>query len=171
MGIMPVVALVVAATNGGTAQSVKAAGPSRLRSRQVNRFDSDATDVARHRGPMMRPNSLEAAPAGRRSWSLAAAGVVATIAATGSFAAVAYHVTQRDRAFGQKEITVAIGDVIQFDNEDEFIHQIYIDGPNFSFDSEESYPGNSIDVTFTKGGTYFVRCHIHPKMALEVIVK
>jgi len=99
------------------------------------------------------------------------AGVAMLLLAAGAVAAADYRVAQRDRAFSLKQITVALGDVIHFDNDDDFIHQIYIDSPNFSFDSRETYPGGSIDVTFTQRGTYLVRCHIHPKMSLEVNVK
>jgi plastocyanin len=104
-------------------------------------------------------------------WSGALAAALPVLLSAGALAAAGYHVSQRDRAFNLKEITVALGDVVHFDNNDDFIHQIYIDSPDFTFDSEESYPGNSIDVTFTKRGTFFVHCHIHPKMSLEVTVK
>jgi plastocyanin len=103
-------------------------------------------------------------------WSGATAAALPLLLATGVLAAASYHVAQRDRSFSLKAITVALGDVIHFDNSDDFIHQIYIESPDFKFDSEESYPGNSIDVTFTKRGTYVVHCHIHPKMSLEVTV-
>jgi plastocyanin len=115
-------------------------------------------------------SSLDA-PYGVRTGAAAFGGLFGIILAAGAGAAIAFHVSQRDRAFDLKEITVAVGDIIHFDNEDEFIHQIYIDAPDFSFDSGESYPGDSIDVTFTKRGTYMVRCHIHPKMLLKVTVK
>jgi plastocyanin len=106
-----------------------------------------------------------------RLWSGATSVVIPILLAAGALAATSYHVSQRDRAFSLKAITVALGDVIHFDNNDDFIHQIYIESPDFNFDSKESYPGNSIDVTFAKRGTYFVRCHIHPKMSLEVTVE
>jgi plastocyanin len=106
-----------------------------------------------------------------RLWSCAMTVALPLMLAAGAVAATSYHVSQRDRAFNLKGIAVALGDVIHFDNNDDFIHQIYIESPDFKFDSAESYPGNSIDVTFTKRGTYFVRCHIHPKMSLEVTVE
>lgn len=92
-------------------------------------------------------------------------------AATTVFAAAVYHVAQRNRAFSVGEITIARGDSIAFSNEDEFIHQIYVDSPLMDFDSREQYAGQTISVTFTHSGTFPVRCHIHPKMQLIVHVK
>jgi plastocyanin len=92
-------------------------------------------------------------------------------AATTVFAAAVYHVAQRNRAFSAGEITVARGDSIAFGNEDEFIHQIYVDSKLMDFDSREQYPGETITVTFDQSGTFPIRCHIHPKMLLIVHVK
>ena len=119
---------------------------------------------------MMSPESSRMGCARTRLWPGAAAVAVPLLLHAGALAATGYHVSQRDRAFSLKAITVAVGDIIHFDNNDDFIHQIYIESPDFNFDSKESYPGNSIDVTFTKRGTFVVLCHIHPKMSLEVTV-
>ena len=109
-------------------------------------------------------------PYTHRLTSAAFAGALLMLA-TAALAAASYRVSQRDRAFNRTELTVAVGDVVHFDNNDEFIHQIYIESPDFAFDSAESYPGNTIDVAFTKPGVFFVHCHIHPKMSLHVTVK
>jgi plastocyanin len=112
------------------------------------------------------------APPQARLWRIAARTSVAAMILLGVAAAAGgYHISQHNRAFNMKEITIGLGDVVHFDNDDDFIHQIYIDSPDFNFDSEESYPGNAIDVKFTKSGTYWVRCHIHPKMLLGVTVQ
>jgi plastocyanin len=93
------------------------------------------------------------------------------LGATSVFAAAVYHVAQKNREFSVSEITVPRGASIVFDNEDEFIHQIYIDSNQMDFDSREQYPGELITVQFAKSGTFPVRCHIHPKMLLIVQVK
>jgi plastocyanin len=80
-------------------------------------------------------------------------------------------ISQKGRAFNLKEITVEHGDVVHFGNDDEFIHQIYVKSSDFNFDSDESEPGNTIDVKFAKPGVFEVHCHIHPKMGLVVTVK
>ncbi len=79
-------------------------------------------------------------------------------------------VSQKGRKFNVKQITVKSGDTIHFSNDDEFIHQIYVESQNFKFDSAESEPGHVIDLKMTQPGDYEVRCHIHPKMLLNVHV-
>ena len=96
--------------------------------------------------------------------SLALALPPAAVAAT-------YQVTQRHRAFSVAEITIARGDTIAFTNDDEFLHQIYVDSKEMDFDSAEQPPGDTIRVAFPRPGTFVVRCHIHPKMKLTVHVK
>jgi plastocyanin len=88
-----------------------------------------------------------------------------------AFAAAVHQVIQKDRAFSVGEITIARGERLDFDNEDEFIHQIYIASPDMTFDSAEQPPGQIVSVQFTRTGTFPVRCHIHPKMALTVHVQ
>jgi plastocyanin len=81
-------------------------------------------------------------------------------------------IVQSERAFHPAEITIAHGATLDFSNQDEFIHQIYVDSPNFSYDSEEQEPGAApMHIAFPTAGTFAVRCHIHPKMLLTVHVK
>jgi plastocyanin len=88
-----------------------------------------------------------------------------------AYAAETHDIIQKDRSFNVKEINVAAGDIIQFHNDDDFIHQIYVDAKSFNFDTDESPPGNVIAIKFTTPGTFEVHCHIHPKMELTVNVK
>lgn len=83
----------------------------------------------------------------------------------------AHTIVQKGRAFRPAEVTIGRGDSLTFTNNDEFIHQIYVAAPGFSFDSDEKNPGQDITETFTAAGTFEVRCHIHPKMKLLVHVK
>jgi plastocyanin len=101
--------------------------------------------------------------------ALAAVSLAAFIAV--AIAGADYRISQHDRVFNRSEINVTVGDTIHFDNNDDFIHQIYVESPDFHFDSAESYPGDTIDVTFSKSGIFYVHCHIHPKMSLQVTVK
>jgi len=109
-----------------------------------------------------RPRAAPVAP------SLAA---LLLVAASAAFAAAVHQVAQRNRDFSQGDIAIAAGDSIAFSNNDEFLHQIYVDSSAMSFDSAEQYPGETITVTFARPGTFQVRCHIHPKMLLTVQVK
>jgi plastocyanin len=85
-------------------------------------------------------------------------------------AAQTYTIVQHDRSFNYKKVPLTIGDTLQFANHDEFIHQVYVESPTFNFDTAESSPGDHIDIRFTAKGEFEVRCHIHPKMLLVVIV-
>jgi plastocyanin len=88
-----------------------------------------------------------------------------------AIAAQSFRISQKARAFNLKEIAIALGDTVLFGNDDDFIHQIYVKSDSFNIDTAESYPGNTLPVTFTKRGTFEVHCHIHPKMGLVVTVK
>ena len=79
-------------------------------------------------------------------------------------------VNQIRRAFSVRELQVRRGDVVRFNNTDEFLHQIYISSKTFSFSSKEQGPGEIVDIAFPTSGTFDVRCEIHPKMLLTVTV-
>jgi plastocyanin len=83
----------------------------------------------------------------------------------------AHTVIQKGRAFHPAEVTVTRGESLTFTNNDDFIHQIYVQGSGFAFDSDEKNPGQNITESFTTAGTFEVRCHIHPKMKLVVHVR
>ncbi len=80
-------------------------------------------------------------------------------------------VMQVGRKFQPVEVTISVGDTVQISNNDEFIHQVFVDSPTFKFDSDESPPGHNIDVKFTERGDFRIQCHTHPKMLLIVHVK
>jgi plastocyanin len=76
-------------------------------------------------------------------------------------------VVQKGRRFSVPEISIRRGESLTFTNDDEFIHQIYVQG---LFDTDERRPGQNITETFDRTGTFEVHCHIHPKMKLLVHV-
>ena len=39
------------------------------------------------------------------------------------------------------------------------------------FDFDEKAPGENLNETFTRSGTFHVRCHIHPTMRMTVHVR
>jgi plastocyanin len=95
-----------------------------------------------------------------------------TLLAVPAFAAEEAHtIVQKSRAFRPAEVTINRGDSLTFTNNDDFIHQIYVQSPGFAFDTDEKNPGQNITETFTATGTFEVRCHIHPKMKLVVHVR
>ena len=106
--------------------------------------------------------------------AFAVAAIMAAAAGWGAAAALAgqtHTVIQKDRMFQVKEIDIAAGDAVQFSNEDQFLHQIYVASGGLDFDSREQPPGDVITINFPNPGTFEIRCHIHPKMLLIVSVK
>jgi plastocyanin len=93
------------------------------------------------------------------------------VAASQACADDAHTIVQNGRAFHPSDITLVHGETLSFSNQDEFIHQIYVDVPGFNYDSEEQPPGETLTIHFPDAGTFPVRCHIHPKMLLTVHVK
>jgi len=79
-------------------------------------------------------------------------------------------IVQLGRAFHPGTIDIARGSTLTFENQDDFIHQIYVASDSFGFDSEEKAPGENLTETFDVAGTFEVHCHIHPKMKLVVHV-
>jgi plastocyanin len=88
-----------------------------------------------------------------------------------AWAAGTVRIVQKDRAFQPTQITIAAGDTLQFTNEDTFLHQIYVNSPKMTFESNEQPPGQTIELGFPTAGTFEVHCHIHPKMLLTVTVR
>ena len=90
---------------------------------------------------------------------------------TGAGIAAVLKASQKGRAFFPKEISLAVGDQLTVDNDDEFTHQVYVDSASFKFDSGEQDTGKSVTITFAKAGSFDLLCRIHPKMRLRVTVQ
>jgi len=98
-------------------------------------------------------------------------GLIAGVLAAEAWAATVWKVSQRGRNFQVEEIRIVPGDTIEFLNDDEYLHQIYVKGPDMNFDSAEQAPGQVISLRFRSSGTFEVRCRIHPKMLLTVTAR
>jgi len=104
------------------------------------------------------------------SRALLAAAILAASFASDALAAT-QSVVQSGRKFTPNDVTISAGDSVEFSNQDEFIHQIYVDSDKINYDSAEQPPGQVITIKFPTAGDFPVRCHIHPKMLLTVHVK
>ena len=80
-------------------------------------------------------------------------------------------IVQQHRAFSIDRITIGQGSTVHFSNEDDFAHEVFVESPDFTFESDEQEPGEKLAITFTKTGHFTVHCHIHPKMHLDVDVQ
>lgn len=74
----------------------------------------------------------------------------------------------RQMHFDPSQISVPVGDVVEWKNEDIFAHTVTAsDG---SFDSGLIDPGKSWQVTVERAGTIAYHCRPHPNMTAEIIV-
>ncbi len=100
-----------------------------------------------------------------------ASSTATSVLAAAALAAATVTVSQQNRAFTSRNVQIARGDTVRFTNDDEFTHQIYVNSPSTSFDSDEQNPGETVNIRFPASGTFEVHCHIHPKMLLTVSVR
>jgi len=80
-------------------------------------------------------------------------------------------ITQEDKAFSEKEVTIAVGDTIHFENNDKTTHNVYSRSKGHKFDIGAQRPGTSESHMFSAPGKVKVRCAIHPRMKLTVKVE
>ncbi|MDP3671438.1 MAG: plastocyanin/azurin family copper-binding protein [Telluria sp.] len=98
-------------------------------------------------------------------------GAALALLLAGAAGAAEHQVTQKDKKFSLATLTVKVGDVVSFKNEDGFAHNVFSLSDPKTFDLG-SYPkGQSRPVTFDKPGTVEVECAIHPEMSIVVQVK
>jgi plastocyanin len=95
---------------------------------------------------------------------------VALVAGAGAAGAADHGITQQDRSFSEKAVTVKAGDRLVFTNADSITHNIYSVTPGHEFELKIQKPGQSDTVPFAKAGSLEVQCAIHPKMKLQVTV-
>ena len=97
--------------------------------------------------------------------------IVATLLMAIEPAGAAEHkISQKNMEISAKEMTIKVGDTINFVNADNTTHNVYSASENFQFDSQMQEPGQASGVRFTKAGVFEIRCAIHPKMKLKVTV-
>lgn len=107
-----------------------------------------------------------------RSGAIAVAALLAT--AGGSWLARAagkQTVQQKNKTFSSTELTLKVGDVLEFKNDDDVAHNVFSTSETQAFNTKIQPPGASAEVTFVKEGTVQVRCAIHPQMKLTVHVE
>jgi cytochrome c peroxidase len=102
-----------------------------------------------------RPASL---PARTMAWGINADAVPAS------------SVSQKDRRFTPGAVILKVGEALRILNDDTRVHNVRLDGPGKSFNSDAQNPGDSVTVGFDRPGHYDVICGIHPEMRLSVDV-
>ncbi len=104
----------------------------------------------------------------RHFLSLAAAALLTGHAAQ---AAEEHVVSQKNKAFSVKKLSVKAGDSVKFVNEDNFAHNVFSLSAAKSFDLGSFGNGGSKTIVFDKAGKIEVECAVHPDMRLDIEVK
>lgn len=100
-------------------------------------------------------------------WMLAAAAAVLA----GPLQAAEQVVTQKNKSFSAKKLSLKVGDSIKFVNDDPFPHNVFSLSDVKSFDLGSYGQGGSKSVTFDKPGTVEIECAVHPDMKMVVEVQ
>ncbi len=79
-------------------------------------------------------------------------------------------ISQKNRRFAPKEIQIAPGDVVVFQNDDQTSHHIMARSGPTRFSSRLLLRGASYEVPFPEEGKWTVGCRIHPRMRLKITV-
>ena len=109
---------------------------------------------------------------GKCRWRLLAISFVAGVLTGAALGAAPHLISQKGRQFQPGELSIQRGEALQFINDDgDLLHHTYLKSDTFSFDSGDQSPGSKFEVTFTVAGRFTVRCAIHPKMKLLVVVE
>lgn len=104
---------------------------------------------------------------------LAALGSITMIsAAIATLPSSDHIISQKGKRFSPADVTLRVGEHITVVNDDDnLVHQAYIDHEAFAFDSGDIEPGDRAVITFPTEGEFTVLCGIHPKMKLAIHVQ
>jgi cytochrome c peroxidase len=80
-------------------------------------------------------------------------------------------VSQKDRRFTPSAVSLKAGEALRILNDDVRVHNVRLDGPGKSFNSDAQNPGDTVTIGFDRAGQYDVICGIHPEMRLSVTVE
>ncbi|NBJ13028.1 cytochrome c peroxidase [Microvirga arsenatis] len=94
-----------------------------------------------------------------------------TIALGGDAQAATTFVGQKNRRFTPGAVLLKVGEVLRIVNDDTRVHNVRIDGPGMSVNSDAQNPGDTVTVGFDQPGRYDAICGVHPEMRLTVQVE
>jgi len=80
-------------------------------------------------------------------------------------------VSQKGARFAPLELSVHAGDRVIFRNDDDITHNVFSKSEGAAFNVKLQDPGSDSPVVFERPGVVDVRCAIHPKMKLRIVVK
>ena len=97
--------------------------------------------------------------------------VCAIILSAGLAGAAEFIVSQKKRSFDPKLLNAKLGDTVLFVNDDRYAHNLYSESPGFEFNVRKQMPGDEHSIKLDRRGTFEIRCVIHPRMKMTVIVE
>jgi plastocyanin len=101
---------------------------------------------------------------------LACALVISALAAPA--AAAEAKMNQKHLQFLPELLNINVGDAVRFTNEDSYFHDVTIINADGTKDDRGLQDhGKDTVYTFTKAGTFQVRCRLHPAMKATIVVK
>ena len=95
--------------------------------------------------------------------------LAASFMAGGALAAE-HTITQERKKFSHRKMSIAVGDTINFVNNDKITHNVHSGSKGHKFDLGAQAPGSATKYTFAKAGKVKIRCAIHPKMKITIKV-
>ena len=96
---------------------------------------------------------------------------IIVVSLSASLQAKEHKVGQSGKQFSEKTLKVKKGDTVIFMNDDKVSHNVFSTDAANKFNLKITKPGKEAKHTFNKAGEVTVRCAIHPKMKLKVIVE
>lgn len=86
--------------------------------------------------------------------------------------AVEFVIIQKDKKFVPNEIVAKVGDTLTFVNDEKRKrHNVFSSSPGFDYlDIKKQKPGDQDSVTLKNAGTAVIRCALHPKMMLTIVI-
>jgi len=110
-----------------------------------------------------------------RGFLIVAVGALASFAAAQTLLAQSpaneATIVQRDIDFDLKEARIRAGGQVVFVNSDPFGHNVYSETSGGEFDVGRQGPNTRISVPFRRAGVFAVKCRIHPRMAMQIVVE
>ena len=98
--------------------------------------------------------------------------LAAAIAMTaGIVDAAEYTISQKGKQFSVTTLSAQVGDTVVFFNDDKFAHNIYSDTPGIEFDFRKQMPGDKDILVLDKAVVFDVKCAIHPRMKMTIVVE
>ena len=105
-----------------------------------------------------------------RHYSIAAAIASLLFGFTSAFAAD-HEVIEKAKKFEPKKLSIKAGDTLTFVNTDGYVHNVHSKSEGNEFDIGAQDSGASDSVTLANPGKVKIRCAIHPKMKMTVMVE